>query len=181
MYEESLYLLKERKIEFESGLTVDEITQIENTYHIKFPESLQRFLMMALPVSSGFYNWRNLEKENVEYIKRIIDQPIKYINDMPAEVYWCDDWGEEPEDENYLKEEVRKRLSKAPKLLPIFSHRYIPMLTENNLPIISVHGVDIIYYGKDIEDYFEIEFGNKNQSEIDFDKIIPIPFWSDIM
>jgi hypothetical protein len=181
MYEESLNLLKEQKIEFENGLTIDEITQIEQIYEIMFPESLREFLMMGLPISKGFYNWRSMEKRNVEYIKQIIDQPLRYINDMPEEIYWCDDWGKEPEDENYLKEEVRKRLSKAPKLLPIFSHRYMPMILENNPPIISVHGVDIIYYGKNIEDYFEVEFGNKSQNDIDFDKIKPIQFWSDIM
>jgi hypothetical protein len=181
MYEESLKLLKEQKIEFENGLTVDEMAKIEKLYDIKFPESLREFLMMGLPVSKGFYNWRNIETSNVDYIKQIIYKPIRYINDMPEEVYWCDEWGEEPEDEKYLKEEVIKQLSKAPKLLPIFSHRYMPMILENNPPIISVHGVDIIYYGKDIEDYFEVEFGNKDQSEIEFNKIKPIQFWTDIM
>lgn len=181
MYEKSLNLLKEQKIEFENGLTVDEMTQIEKIYEIKFPVCLREFLMMGLPVSKRFYNWRNMETKNVEYIRQIIDQPIRYINDMPEEVYWCDDWGKETDDEKYLKEEVRKRLSKAPKLLPIFSHRYMPMILEKNPPIISVHGVDIIYFGKDLEDYFEVEFGDKSQSEIDFDKIKPIQFWSDII
>ncbi|MGB8455550.1 MAG: hypothetical protein WCD89_24925 [Anaerocolumna sp.] len=181
MYEKSFNFLKEKKLEFENGLTIDELAKIEKIYEIKFPESLREFLMMGLPVSKGFYNWRNMEERNIEYIKQVIYQPIKYINDMPEEVYWCDDWGKEPEDEKYLKEEVIKRLSKAPKLLPIFSHRYMPMISENYPPIISVHGVDIIYYGKDIEDYFEVEFGNKDQSEIDFDKIKPIQFWTDIM
>lgn len=48
-------------------------------------------------------------------------------------------------------------------------------------PIISIHGVDIIYYGKNLEDYFDIEFGTKNQAEMEFDDITPIPFWSEIM
>jgi hypothetical protein len=176
-----LDLLKEKKIEFENGLTVDEVVQIEKIYGIVFPMSLRDFLMTALPVSKGFYNWRNREQGNVEYIKNMINQPIRYIMDMPEEVYWCEDWGEEPKDEDNFKSEVRKRLKMAPKLVPVYSHRYIPMLSSENVPIISVHGVDIIYYGEDIEDYFKVEFGDKEQNAINFENIKPIPFWTDIM
>lgn len=181
MYKESINLLKEKRIEFESGLTSDEVAQIEKIYEIVFPKSLQEFLMTVLPVSKGFYNWRNREEENVEYIKNIINQPIRYINDMPEEVYWCEDWGEEPEDGENFKNEVKKRLEAAPKLIPVFSHRYVPMVSNENPPIISVHGVDIIYYGENIQDYFKIEFGEKDQNTINFENIYPIPFWTDIM
>lgn len=58
----------------------------------------------------------------------------------------------------------------------------MPMLEmKKDPPIISIHGVDIIYYGKNLEDYFDIEFGTKNQAEMEFDDITPIPFWSEIM
>lgn len=181
MYEESLDLLKAHSVEFENGLTINEIVQIEKVYNIVFPDSLREFLMTVLPISEGFYNWRNMEHRNVDYIKRIISQPIKYIQDMPKEIYWCDDWGQEPENEVDLKEEVLKRLKKAPKLVPIFSHRYMPIITMENPPILSIHGVDIIYYGKDLEDYFKVEFGKKEQNSIEFDKIEPIQFWTDIM
>lgn len=181
MYEESIDLLRKKGIEFERGLTFDEVVQIEKIYELIFPKSLRDFLMRVLPVSKGFYNWRNKEERNVEYIKNMMKQPIKYINDMPEEVYWCEDWGKEPEEEDLFKEEVRKRLRIAPKLVPIFSHRYMPVISNENPPIISVHGVDIIYYGEDIEDYFKVEFGEKEQNTINFKYIKPIPFWTDIM
>ena len=181
MYRGSLDLLKAKKIVFENGLTFDEIAQIEEIYEIAFPKSLRNFLMTALPVAKGFYNWRNREQRNVEYIRNMINQPIKYINEMPEEVYWCEDWGEEPKDENSFKNEVKKQLKIAPKLVPIFSHRYMPIISSENPPVISVHGVDIIYYGEDLEDYFKIEFGEKDQNSIEFQNITPIPFWSDIM
>lgn len=50
-----------------------------------------------------------------------------------------------------------------------------------NPPILLIHGVDIIYYGKDIEDYFKVEFGEKEQNSIEFENIEPIQFWTDIM
>lgn len=100
---------------------------------------------------------------------------------MAQEVYWCDDWGEEPEDEKVISEEVRERLKEAPKLLPIYTHRYMPMVLDENPPVISIHDLDIIYYGENLEDYLYVEFGNKTQNEIHFENISPIPFWSDIM
>ena len=96
MYQESLNLLKTQGIEMENGLTFAEVVQIEKIYKIEFPKSLRDFLMIALPVSKGFYNWRNKEEGNIENIKNTINQPIRYINNMPEEVYWCEDWGEEP-------------------------------------------------------------------------------------
>lgn len=181
MYENSLNFLKTKGIEFERGLTLDELKQIENIYQIKFPGSLREFLMMALPISKGFYNWRNMQDDNVQFIKNIINKPLSDIYNMAEEVYWCDDWGEEPEDEVVISKKVRERLKEAPKLLPIYAHRYMPMILDGNPPIISIHDLDIIYYGKNLEDYLYVEFGNKTQNEIEFENITPIPFWSDIM
>lgn len=89
--------------------------------------------------------------------------------------------GEEPENEEDFDNEVKKRLEKAPKLIPIYSHRYMPMLNNENPPIISICGTDVIYYGKDLHDFFEVEFGKKEQNSIEFGSINTIPFWSDIM
>lgn len=181
MFKESIELLKEKGVIFEDGLTINEIAQIEKIYDILLPTSLREFLMMALPVSKGFYNWRNKEQENVERIKDTINQPQKYIMEMPEEVYWCEDWGEEPEDEDIFKMEVKKRLGVSPKLIPVFAHRYIPMIFNENPPIISVHGADVIYMGKDLNDYFMVEYGIKKQTNISFNSIESIPFWSDLM
>ncbi|MDD3795809.1 MAG: hypothetical protein PHE06_07575 [Lachnospiraceae bacterium] len=181
MDEKILNTLREKNVILENGLSLDEIAEIEKMYEIVFPASLRNFLMMALPVSKGFYNWRNKEQDNVEFIKIAMNQPRKYIDEMPEEIYWCEDWGEEPQDKEVFKREVRKRLDVAPKLVPIFSHRYMPMIIEENPPIISIHGGDIIYMGENIEDYIDVEFGEKSQNEIDFSKIKTIPFWTDLM
>ena len=54
--------------------------------------------------------------------------------------------------------EVREALKEALKLLPIYGHRYMPMILQKDPPIISIHDVDIIYYGENLEDYFNIEW-----------------------
>lgn len=179
VYEKSLGLLKGKDIKFEKGLSINEVNEIEKVYRIKFPDSLRNFLMEALPVSRGFYNWRDMSNDNVSFIKDVIKEPLLDVYNMAGEVYCCDEWGNNKES---MAKEVKRRLETAPALLPVFSHRYIPMLEmEKDPPIISIHGVDIIYYGKNLKDYFDIEFGTKNQAEIEFDDIIPIPFWSEIM
>lgn len=181
MYENSLNLLEQKGIEFEKGLTLDELKQIEMIYQIKFPSSLREFLMIALPVSKGFYNWRDIQDDNVRFIKKVINKPLSDIHNMAGEVYWCDDWGQEPGDEKIISEEVIERLKEAPKLVPIYAHRYIPMVVDENPPVISIHDIDIIYYGENLEDYFNVEFGKKTQDAIQVQNITPVPFWSDIM
>lgn len=181
IYKESIKLLKRQDVKFETGLTIEEIAKIEYIYTIKFPKSLKEFLMMALPISKGFFNWRNLDQDNVMFIKKIINRPTEDIYELAEEVYWCDDWGEEPENEIDIALIVRERLKSAPKLIPVYGHRYIPMIPEDNSPIISIHDTDIIYYGQNLEDYFKVEFGGKEQGKIEFKNINPIPFWSDIM
>ncbi len=174
-------LLSTNNVLFDKGLTISEISEIQKIYDISFPESLQSFLMAALPISASFYNWRNKENTNVKYIKSMMNQPVKYIENMPEVIYWCDQWGKEPKSKEEFNAEVRNRLRRAPALIPVFSHRYMPSIKEKDPPIISIHGGDIIYMGENLEDYLEVEFGNKKQGEINFSRIKPIPFWSDLI
>lgn len=181
MYESTINILKENGVVLESGLTFKEIIEIEQCYGFVFPKSLKDFLMTALPTSKGFYNWRDKNPKNIEMIKWTLREPKEYINELPKEVYWCENWGPEPNDDEIFKAEVRKRLKTAPLLIPIYSHRYMPQLEEENLPVVSIHGADIIYMGENLEDYFKIEFRKKLYSEINFANIKPILFWTDLM
>lgn len=180
MYEDILQLLTEKEVLIEPGLTAEEIGIIEQIYNIYFPESLKVFLLQVLPISKGFYNWRDFSDNNIVKIKKAIACPKEMVYEVADEVYWCEQWGKEPDDADGFIKEVRKRLEKAPKLIPVYGHRYMPM-DGCNPPILSIHGVDIIYYGQDLRDYFKVEFGSKKQSEIDFERIPNVPFWSDIM
>lgn len=180
MFEKSFDLLSKKGISFDEGLSLEELDYIENLYKIEFPKSLRDFLMYKMPISNGFYNWRNTNKDNVEYLNKVMKLPFDNIYNMANEVYWCDDWGDEP-DEEVCSDIIREKFKKAPKLIPIYSHRYIPMISIDNPPIISIHGVDIICYGTDLEEYIDIEFGDKNQDAIQYEKVYHIDFWSDIM
>lgn len=63
----------------------------------------------------------------------------------------------------------------------IGAHRYMPMIDEKNNPIFSIHGVDVICYGTRIDEYFQIEFGEKKQESIKYSEIKQIPFWTEMI
>lgn len=181
MNENILCLLQNKGIELEKGLSCKEILKIENIYNLKFPLELKCLFQYALPTQKGFYNWKDFSEKNIKHIMEMINRPQKCLYEMTEEIYWCEDWGEEPKNKEKRIEIIRKKIRNAPKLVPVFAHRYIPICDISETPVLSIHGTDVIYYGKNLEDYFQIEFGDKKQHLIDFQKIAYIPFWSDIM
>lgn len=181
MFERSIELLTDSGVKVEAGLSVLELSMAEDCYGLKFPGSLHRFLSEALPVSKGFYNWRNFEEDNIRYIKSIISRPAECIDLYADEAEWGYGWGPEPKDREDRASIIREKLKQAPALIPVFSHRYMPVTGQDDPPVLSVCGTDIIYYGADLKDYLEIEFGDKVQQDIRFDKIRPVPFWTEIM
>ena len=181
MYGDSIILLKQQGINVAPGLTSEEIRKIEGLYSIRFPKSFKQFLMEGVPISKGFYNWRNYEHGNIQRIKQMISFPVEQISELADEVEWCEEWGEEPDNRLDIERIVKMRLERAPKLLPIYAHRYIPIFSNDDPPILSIHDTDVIYYGENLKEYFEVEFGKRRHGDIDQKNIRPIPFWSDIM
>lgn len=171
--------LMQREIKFDCGLSNQEIMEIEKIYEIRFPFEYSEFLKVGIPVSAGFYNWRDLTQKNVNYIKERMNIPFMDILDCYDEIdEWPSSWGIKPETSQDLKEKIKSLLQEAPRLIPIYKHRYIAMV-EKSSPIFSVMGLDIVYYGENLFQYFEIEFGIKKYSEIEFNDIEYIKFWSD--
>ena len=181
MYRENINMLKQHEIEIEVGLSSSELKLIEEVYSIRFPKSLREFLREALPVTNGFYNWRDFSEENINTIKSAIAAPIEALIELAEEVEWCESWGKEPESVAQRTVEVKERLQKAPTLIPVYAHRYVPMVEAENPPVLSVHGTDVVYYGENLADYFDVEFGGKKQQDIAFECILSVPFWSEIM
>lgn len=181
MYEQLINKLESKGVEFEIGLSNDEIKRIEEVFNIEFPKELKELYKIALPISKGFYNWRNFNDGNIKFIKEVIKRPIKDIYELVDEVYWCEKWGEEPNNELEKVGIIRSLLKKAPKLIPIYAHRYMPQVNMKNIPIFSIHDTDIICYGENLTSYLEIEFGIEKQSDIDYEKLTYISFWSDLL
>lgn len=181
MYEKIFEQLKKKGIEFERGLSKEEICEIEEMYDLQFTNEWKEIYSILLPVSRGFYNWRNKNAENVVKIREAINSPISYILEEIWDVEWSEEWGKEPEIQSEREAAIKERIEKAPKLIPIYDHRYLASVDKEPNPIFSISGLDIIYYGENLISYYEIEFGMKKRSEMQYKNILPVEFWSDLL
>ena len=178
-------LLKGKGISFENGLTDIEIERVNRDFGIVFPNDLKLFLQTALPVSVGFVHWRyglNSEKGKQE-IENKLNWPLRgLLFDIKNNSFWLDEWGAKPAGFEEQKKVATSELAKQPKLIPIYSHRYISdQPGEAGNPVFSVYQTDIIYYGNDLMDYLSNEFRieiPKFYGTIEEPK--QIPFWSDM-
>ena len=82
MRNEFIDRMKLRGVVFHEGLSEQEISRIRLVYGITFPQELLEFLRSALPVSKGFYHWRDFEEQNVQYIKAVMDRPFQDLYEL---------------------------------------------------------------------------------------------------
>ena len=170
-------LLLENGISLEPGLSDEEIQKVEKIYGIEFPEQWLAVYQQLLPISEGFYNWRDFSAENIEHMKRNLAAPYDGILESINEIAWDISWGLEPDKVEEKNKKIRKMLESAPPLIPLYGHRFLPILENKKMPILSVVDLDIIYYGLDLYDYFEVEFGHKRLVS-DSKKYKEVPFWT---
>jgi len=177
-------LLKENGVSFDRGLSEIEIQEIKNTFNIQFPEDLKMLLKTNHPVSQGFVHWRygiNSKKGEREISQRLHAPFEGILYSIKLNSFWLEAWDEIPDTFEEKKSRFEVEYKTKPKLIPIYSHRYIPEKPmEKGNPVFSVHGIDIIYYGFDLLNYFEKEFKIKLPEKfgnITYPK--KIDFWSD--
>ncbi len=177
--------LREKGIEIAEGLTEAEIHKIEEIYDIRFPESLRKFYSIGVPFSedeNGFPQWSNFSDANIAKIKERIQAPIDWLLlPVKKEDYWLPNWGKRPESDDEIIKHFTELTKKAPRLIPLYGHRYMPQLDgADDPPVISTVGRDIVYYGGSLQEYLRNEF--LNDGYITRNKNFKyIPFWSDII
>ena len=173
----------------EPGLSDVEVKAAEAAYRVHFPPDLRDVLQTALPVDSRGHkadshmvpNWRDLSdfrtfgRLNWPWLGAVFDI------ERGADRGWLAAWGPPPPDLPSWIRRFGDRFDAAPRLIPIYSHRYIPQepsLAGN--PVFSVHQLDVICYGSDLANYLVREFFRSPDSERpDFGEIRDIPFWSE--
>jgi len=179
-YADIIDKLKTKGVKFSNGLSDREVSAIENNFDFVFPPDLRQFLHTAVPLGDAFVNWRSMQ--DVQRRIAFVWEGISF--DIQRNLFWCSGWGEKPEK---LAEQLRvaeEHFKTYPKLIPIYSHRYIPSLpTLAGNPVFSVLGTDIINYGYDLTSYLEHEFGFRSYESL-FSKEHPyrkILFWSEFV
>lgn len=156
------------------GLTEDEINGVEKQYAVKFTPEHREFLKIlhaidkkepleyqsssaenletAVEYKPFFYNWLQDEtaiREQFEWPLKTILQDVKGANKV-----WLKSWGALAADEHEIDKVVKNWFNKAPKLLPLTSHRFV--VSASGLmynPILSVWGSDTIVYGWNFRSY----------------------------
>ena len=174
--------LQDAGVVCESGLAEGEIQLVEHFFGFQFPPDLRAFLMCVLPSGKDWPNWRDIDDSEIELM---LNWPYEGICfDIQNNSFWPASWGTKPASLRKAFEIAKRKVDAAPKLIPIFGHRYLPdrPSIEGN-PVFSVHQTDIIYYGSNLWNYFQNEFLNSfGVSEYQLTAPLrQIEFWSDLV
>jgi|SRR5581483_4356993 len=150
--------LREHGIEFEDGLTEPELRDAEYRFEFHFPPDLRAFLAAGLPVGKSFPDWRDGDEAE---LRDWLDLPRHGIEfDIRHNNFWLPEWGPKPADVGEAVGIANRLIAAAPKLIPVYVHRMMPDEPRKaGNPVFSVHQTDIIYYGLDLLDYLNHEFG----------------------
>ncbi len=97
--------------------------------------------------------------------------------DVDHNEIWPAEWGPKPTIKDERARIVREIVQDAPRLIPIYGHRYIPdEPSEAGNPVFSVHQTDIVHYGNNLLNYFQREF-RVPLPDFAAEKPRPIRFW----
>jgi hypothetical protein len=155
---ESSEFFQEVNASFEAGLSDEEVAAVEARFGFRFPPDLRGFLQTALPVGGQFPDWRNGDDSDIEArLRRPLDDLLAAAVD---EGFWPPAWPTRPSEKTAAKQIVRDLVARAPKLIPVFSHRYMPdapPIAGN--PVISWVQANIaMCYGESLARYLMNEF-----------------------
>jgi hypothetical protein len=158
------------------GYTQAELDGIQEKYNLVFPPDLVALYLDRQPLMG--HDWIN----NDRAIRDALSWPLTgLLFDMRESTFWLPKWGERPQRGEDREDRMREMVAAAPKLIPIYSHRYLPETpNETGNPVLSVHQSDIIYYGSDLQDYFRREEPDTRDLP-PVGSVKRITFWSDIV
>jgi hypothetical protein len=174
------------------GLTDAEFARIEQEYGFEFADEHRTFLAAGLPTGSpppqpGVFqsdtpwpDWRNGDPDD---LRERLNWPVEGVLFDVGHGYWHDTWGTRPKKRADAAKMARQHLAGVPRMVPIFSHRYLPAGRGTyGHPVLSIHQTDIIFYGTDLADYIIQEFGGSGW-DIDANWTPPtlVPFWRDFL
>lgn len=169
------------------GLTDAEFARIERDFEFEFADDHRAFLAAGLPVNdlapgrprSPWPDWRDADSGD---LRERLAWPVEgVLFDVQRNALWHPSWGQRPADTSEALSTARQHLSRAPKMIPVYGHRYLPAGAGTyGHPVLSIYQTDIIVYGTDLADYINNEFGRWFISA-DWSPPPMVPFWSDFL
>lgn len=150
--------LKNSGVRVQSGLSESEFARAEAEFGFAFPPDLKAILSAGLPLGPGFPDWRSSGSSRL-HLRASMNLPIAAISfHIARNALWSKSWGPRPSDPEKALRVARNALKRAPLLIPIFNHCYIPCnpcLAGN--PIFYVDENRIFCCGFDLSDFFNRE------------------------
>jgi hypothetical protein len=148
--------MKRLGVRFTAGLEAEELAAIEKTHSLQIPPDLGALLLYAVPVGDKFPDWRGPIVE----LETLLSRPLEgLLFDVERNNFWVSSWGPRPADLSKALAIARKAVAGAPKLAPVYMHRYMPAEPDGvGNPVLSVHQTDIIRYANDLPHYLWREF-----------------------
>ncbi|XP_076883175.1 uncharacterized protein LOC143531852 [Bidens hawaiensis] len=150
--------LKNSNVRVHQGLSETEFARAEAEFGFAFPPDLKAVLSSGLPVGPGFPDWRSTGSSR-QQLRAALDLPIASVSlHIARNALWSKSWGVRPTDPEKAIKIARNALKRAPLLVPVFNHCYIPCnpsLAGN--PIFYVDENQIFCCGFDLSDFFDRE------------------------
>ncbi|XP_019088079.1 PREDICTED: uncharacterized protein LOC104745115 [Camelina sativa] len=145
-------------INIQPGLSDTEFARVEAEFGFTFPPDLRVILSSGLTVGTGFPDWRSPGARL--HLRAMIDLPVAAVSlQIEKNSLWCKSWGfKPPDDPEKALRVARNALKRAPLLIPIFDHCYIPCnpsLPGN--PVFFVDETRIFCCGSDLSEFFQRE------------------------
>ncbi|XP_071711512.1 uncharacterized protein [Rutidosis leptorrhynchoides] len=156
--EKVLTHLKNSNIQVQQGLSDKEFARAEAEFGFAFPPDLKAVLSAGLPVGPGFPDWRSTGSAR-QQLRATLDLPIAAISfHIARNALWSKSWGVRPNVPEQAMKIARNALKRAPLLVPVFNHCYIPCNpTLAGNPIFYIDENQIFCCGFDLIDFFDRE------------------------
>ncbi|GIG62941.1 hypothetical protein Lfu02_73130 [Longispora fulva] len=171
------------RVEIAPGLTDGEVARVERAFGFEFADDHRSFLQAGLPVGSR--SWPDWRDGDAGDLRRRLDGPVDgVLFDVEHNGDWYPAWGPRPDDPRESLLIARRHLARVPRMVPVYSHRYLPAgRGQFRHPVLSMHQTDIIVYGLDLADYIGHEFGGPtvDQRGLDHGEVVTVEFWRDIV
>ena len=184
-------LVRAGRYEIGPGLTGAEFARIERDYEFEFADDHRAFLAAGLPLNVPAAKdpawrkpWPDWRDGGPDGLHEQLGWPVEgALFDIENNALWHPAWGQRPADISMALNTARRHLTQAPKMIPVYAHRYLPAgRGTHGHPVLSIYQTDIIVYGIDLADYIHNEFSGSGWSiSAGWTPPPMVPFWSDFL
>lgn len=189
--EAAIRLVQSGQYDIGPGLTGSELARIEHEYGFEFADDHRAFLSAGLPLNRSseqgqtwpgpWPDWRGGDPGD---LREQLSWPVEgALFDVEHNDLWHSSWGERPDDVGQALSTAREHLNRAPKMIPVYAHRYLPAGPGTyGHPVLSIYQTDIIIYGTDLADYINHELTDPARPiGADWTPPAMVPFWSEFL